>query len=539
MSIATDLLLPQKARKKGGSATAEIIGRWLDESSGEENRRAYARSALAWCRRLPKLADELPARIWQKLFEHLVQAAIEADAAEGSDAQAHADPVAWQLLAGELPLALASLFPKIKECRRLLPSARKSLSAGLVDLLDGEGFLHANHFDDLRPLLALWIRCLALGERWKRGCWTPDADVQFRRFVRNALRFTRGNGSSVFGDESADGDGVALLTTAVAMVGDDADQAVASLLFDDKPKGKGRKRKGRFPAVAKLPEATVHSEWAATAMLRPSWARSAPRLSVLFPNASCRMELACGKDVLWSGEWELDVRIDGAAMPPVGEWSEMCWVSDGDADYLELEIELTEGFRVQRQIFLARQDGFLLLADAILGTRFASLDYCGRLPLGRRTAFRRACKTREGFLANRRIRAVAVPLALPEWTADASARPNGSFQAVANRNGIASVELRQSALGNALFAPIFFDLDRRRFDKPLTWRQLTVAESRKAQSAETAVGYRVAVGARQWLIYRSLTPPRNRTVLSHNLSTEMLVARFTREGEIETLLEIE
>ena len=105
MSIATDLLLPQKARKKGGSATAEIIGRWLDESSGEENRRAYARSALAWCRRLPKLADELPAKTWQKLFEHLVHAAVDANATEGGDAPTHDDPVPWQLMAGELPLA--------------------------------------------------------------------------------------------------------------------------------------------------------------------------------------------------------------------------------------------------------------------------------------------------------------------------------------------------------------------------------------------------------------------------------------------------
>jgi hypothetical protein len=511
----------------------------VDDAAGEENRRAYARSALAWCRRLPKLADELPAKIWQKLFEHLVHAAVEAGAAEGGGAPTHDDPVAWQLLAGELPLALASLFPKIKECRRLLPLARKSLSAGLNDLLDGEGLLHAKHCDDLRPLLALWIRCLALGERWKRGCWTPQADVQFRRFVRNALRLTRGNGSCVFGDESADPDGAALLTAAVAMAGDAADHAIASLLFDGKSKRKGRRKKERFPVVAKLPEASVHSEWAATALLRPSWASSAPRLSVLFPDASCRMELASGKDILWSGDWEMDVRIDGASMSPIGEWSETCWVSDDDADYLELEIELTEGLRVQRHFFLARQDGFLFLADSILGTRFASLDYCGRLPLGGRTTFRRACETREGFLANPKVRAVGVPLALPECAADAAACPNGSFEAVAHRDGTASLELRQSTLGSSLFAPMFFDLNRRRFGKPLTWRRLTVAESLKKQSPETAVGYRMAIGNRQWLIYRSLTPPRNRTLLGHNLSTEMLVARFTREGEVETLLEIE
>jgi hypothetical protein len=31
----------------------------------------------------------------------------------------------------------------------------------------------------------------------------------------------------------------------------------------------------------------------------------------------------------------------------------------------------------------------------------------------------------------------------------------------------------------------------------------------------------------------------NRTLLGHNLVSEMLVARFDRDGEVETLLEIE
>src|SRR3990172_9267254 len=92
----------------------------------------------------------------------------------------------------------------------------------------------------------------------------------------------------------------------------------------------------------------VHSEWAAVAVLRPDWSRSAPRLTVLYPGASCRVELAVGKDVLWSGEWTVDVRIDGLPVLPLPgeEWANTCWVSDADADYLELEIELGEGLRV-------------------------------------------------------------------------------------------------------------------------------------------------------------------------------------------------
>ena len=75
--------------------------------------------------------------------------------------------------------------------------------------------------------------------------------------------------------------------------------------------------------------------------------------------------------------------------------------------------------------------------------------------------------------------------------------------------------------------------------RPVTWRQLTVGESLRAQPRDVAVGYRVAIGSRQWLIYRSLAAAASRTLLGHNLSSETLVARFARSGEVKTLIEIE
>ena len=96
-----------------------------------------------------------------------------------------------------------------------------------------------------------------------------------------------------------------------------------------------------------------------------------------------------------------------------------------------------------------------------------------------------------------------------------------------------------SLIGNALFAPLFFDMDPRRFARRMTWRQLTITESPEIQPADVAVGYRVQLGKEQWLIYRSLAQQANRTLLGHNLSTEMLVARFDPTGEVEALVEIE
>lgn len=282
---------------------------------------------------------------------------------------------------------------------------------------------------------------------------------------------------------------------------------------------------------SKRPKAAIHSPEATTAIMRPDWSRRSPRLTILYPDAACRIKLACGRDVLWSGPWGLEVAIDGVAATPTSQWSELCWISDKDVDYLELEIGLSEGLRVQRHFLLARKDRFLFLADTILGSRRAAMEYRGTLPLRRGVAFRQACETREGLLVGRKPRATVLPLALPEWLAD---RRGGEL-----RQTTLGLELRQTAEGRSLFAPLFFDLDRRRMNKSITWRPLTVAESWVAQPADTAVGYRVAIGRRQWLLYRSLVASKSRTLLGHHLSTETLVARFGREGEVEPLIEVE
>jgi hypothetical protein len=280
-----------------------------------------------------------------------------------------------------------------------------------------------------------------------------------------------------------------------------------------------------------LPESANHSEWAATSVLRTGWSREDPRLVAVWPDRTVRFELENKRDVIWSGLWELEVRCDGRPAEPKDVWDEVCWVSDDDVDYLELETELAGGIRVQRHILLAREDGFLLLADSVLGQRTMDLEYRQSLPLWRTVAFEPADETSEGYLVSRKKRALVLPLGLPEWRTelrDASLAPTER-----------GLELRQTTRGQALFAPLFVDLNTRRMATHCTWRRLTVAENRETLSSDMAVGYRVMVGKDQWLIYRSLGETGNRTVLGHNLVTEFLVARFDHEGEVETLVEIE
>jgi hypothetical protein len=484
----------------------------------------YAVSALAWCWTLPKLAAVVSSDAWWSLLNHLIRAAMEAAAGNRLP-----EDVPWleQMLAGELSLSLAYLFPELARCRALRAAARKTLSAGLLDLLDEEGLPHARQIPQLRRLSGSWTRCRMIADRMQRACWTAEAESQYRRFVHSALRLARRDGSHAFSRRPATTADRKLLKTAVHVGGNAAARAVAAIAWTRgvaPGKKKGRRRAGP-------PLSAMHSEWAAAAVLRRKRWPSSPALTVLFPDAACRTEFACGNDVLWSGTWEFEVHIDGALASASDEWRENCWLSNGDMHYLELEMQLDAGLRVERHMLLARRDRFLLLADAVLGSRPAALRYRGRLPLCDGIRFRQACETREGLLLGRKPRARVLPLALAEWQAD---RRPGHL-----RQTTGGLELRQAAEGRSLFAPLFFDFDRSRMNKPVTWRQLTVGQSLRAQPADVAVGYRATVGKRHWLIYRAPAGAANRTVLGHNLTTEFLAARVTRRGAIKPLVEIE
>ena len=285
--------------------------------------------------------------------------------------------------------------------------------------------------------------------------------------------------------------------------------------------------------TAKPPLPSAHCEAAGLAVMRPT---CSPRdmLTIDYRGRELRSELACGGQIVWSGRCNPRVSLDGAELPPLADWEQLCWVSDDDADYLELQLELASGVRVQRQLLLAREDRFLFAADAVLAERPATIDYHLALPLAEGVAFLPGDQTREGFLASPggRRRAQVLPLALGEWRGDAR---RGDLAM-----GEHGLEFRLAApAARALYAPLFVDLSPRRFSRPATWRQLTVAEDRAIVPPDVSVGYRTQVGRAQWLFYRSLAPCGNRTLLGQNLVSEFLAARFGRDGVAETLMEIE
>ena len=494
---------------------------------------------LAWLHLLVARAELFSGELWWQVFTHLLELA------RRPAVSLESDPLTHQVLAGELPLSLAALLPELNPCRVLRAPAAVALSNAMAELLDGEGLPQCRYLDVFHSLIACWSRCRLVGGHIEGGCWNEAAEAQFPLALREAVRLAPfANSAPTIHQPDAPARESerhpSLARRASVALGRLAWLAdVARDLTRDKPTRRlvrallDPRKKSRARAIkpGRLPSAAVHSEWAEIAVLRTDWSRRAAQLSVAFGEQTVRLKFTVGSDTFFAGRWELDIRIDGVMATPAGGWREVCWVSDDDCDYLELEIELTESLRVQRQMLLAHRDKFLFLADAVLGDRSRTLSYSGRLPLAGDLTTSAAAETCEMLLEARKSRALILPLALPEWRAESRGGALGV--------GGDGLELSHSSVGGRLFAPLWIDLAPRRADKPFTWRQLTIAEQRQNLPRDEAAGYRVQFGRRQWLIYRSLTEPTNRTLLGHNLSTDFLLARFGRDGETETILEVE
>jgi hypothetical protein len=505
------------AREKAPRRPRPLLEReaatWLAAADTAPLTAAQALESLAWCGALPHLAADVDDQIWWRLLNHLVACACE-------PGEAPEDPLAGQLLFGELPLALAYSFGELSRCRALAEQGRRKIEEGYAKMLDPRGVPLARFLPWLRPLLASWTRSQVLSNPLsarRRGI-----DRRYRGLAGAALRLSRPDGRAVLsqgGETAWDAD----FLKAVKKLGGQKTTRLWRLTT------KGRATRGNSQGN---PSAAFESELAALAMLRTDWTPDSPRLAVTYPGQQVRLELNVGQRTFWSGAWKLDLTLDGAALEPKGDWEQVCWVSDAAVDYLELAIELTCEVTVERHILLARQDRVLLLADTVTSARTGAIEYRGRLPLCGWSSFVGESETRDGTLViDRRPVARVLPLALPEWRV---ARSPGE---VDQREE--SLELKQSAQAMRLFAPLFFDLDRRRLRQPSTWRQLTVAENRENVATDVAVGYRAQVGQLQWLAYRSLAPPAVRSVLGKSLMHQFLFGKFPQTGVVETLLEID
>jgi len=290
---------------------------------------------------------------------------------------------------------------------------------------------------------------------------------------------------------------------------------------------------------------------AGRAALRSGWTADALRVFVDAGGPALRLEVATGDRFLLDGAWDCEILLDGRGLAFTGSWELTAHEAEEAATFLECARPLQEGLRLERQIILLHDDRCLLLADAVVpdsGERPLdppmprSLRYRGSLRVGAGLDLSQPPETveivvgesRPGKRADRPLM-VALPLGIGEWK---GADPAGRFNAAVAADG-ARLEVSQQSDVARMLAAIWLDCDGTRASGAVTWRQLTVADTRQNLPRHRACGYRVRAGLAQWLVYRALDVARNRTVLGCNVSAELLVGRIRKDGSVGRLIEIQ
>jgi hypothetical protein len=491
--------------------------------------------ALAYL--MPQLARELPAETWWLLIERLHTTVTQVHAQK---IDWHADPEAViinQLLAGELPLALSYLFPEVRALRALRDDARAVLSEALIELTDGQGLPHARILPVLGPLFACWTRCRWIGKQLRRGPWSREAELQYQWLVRHSIRLARADERFLFAPDRAGivrrADACAstweesLFKFALQLAGDRGDHAAALAALP-----RAVVRQSFRPKRGDLPPPSLNSDWAGVSVMSDGWAQSSARIALAWADQLPTIEVSVDGEPLFTGAWDFETICDGRLVKPTGPWEQLCWESGKKYDFLELGVDLNGGLRLERQVLFGRKDRVLYLSDILLasGGTPRRLQHSTRLPLAIGAHWNGEAETRDGTINASHVRAAVLPLGLHEWRADS----RGGSLVEKNEHLV----LSQATEGGALCCPLWLDLESKRSTKQRTWRQLTVAEWMEIIPSDVAVGYRVQSGNDQWLVYRSLGPVGNRTLLGHNIAGEFCAGRFVR-GKFKEWIEIE
>jgi len=384
----------------------------------------------------------------------------------------------------------------------------------------------------LRAALACVVRCRVLANALGLRNWFPPQQRALAGLLKHAARWARPDGTQLLAAGSTAPRTKAMWEALVRQTKNPRSlQALmhsSGLLPSSTPRIAAKLNPG------KLPPLTVYCDEAAGVVMQSDWRKKGSRCAIDFSDSEICLEVLGpqGKAVL-AGEWTAQVELDQQAQLQLDAWSEVCWFSDDDVDYLEVEAKFGQHARVQRQALFFREERMLLLADALLCDQDGPWSLASRIPLAGEASFQPTPKTTEGFLVSSSgARCLALPLHLPEWRQQ---NTSGQFQMEGDM-----LVAQQRCHGQRLYVATLISLCNTHARQAYTWRNLTVGEELQIVSPQEAVAFRVQIDKQQWIIYRSLTTPKRRTALGMHTLAEFYAGSFDCDnGDIDTLLEVE
>lgn len=530
--------LPGKSKKVSGSSkrnktprlswdeVSRLLFGWMDQVTLSEPMQAYELLLLIELMENVghRLAPATQVCIWRSCLSAAVALCFKLEETDFSETPE--DQVA--LVSGEVPWRASFLFEEVAGSKNLRQLGQQNLRDCFFDRTDNDGTPHADFLSRMDYWLATVTRSLFTGQVWNKRLWDKEAQERLQLTVQTLVATcdTTGKLALCPVHQIAHRE----LLTLVAYFSGLSDKSAERLYLKSLSSGKKR---ARF-FIQSDDCASNQSDWAAWAVLRNYWSDASNLLTVTWNGDLPAVSLtALGKQLL-EGRWEFSLTVNEKEINGDGEWVAVCWNSDEDADYLELQMQLDDGYTLERQILLPRNQHFVFLADIVNGTEAARLEYRSCLPVTTGFAGFMDEESHELLLKKKGLAARVFPLGLSQ---ERDFFQPGSL----NVNERGQIELQQEvAEATALYAPLVIDWEPELKRKPADWARLTVSEAGEISPRDIAVGHRLRIGKHQLLIYRSLKKGEgSRAVLGHNTRYESVIGRFDSDGDLMPLLFVE
>ena len=409
-------------------------------------------------------------------------------------------------LSAELAYTTGLLLSPLKGTAGLRRKGQLALQEELLARIDSDGTPLA----ELLPDLPEWLGSLVRAGWWSRHfnvpLWNKTASERFTSLVRWVTPLYRRGDRLVMSDRPARSLR-SLLESANRLTGDIDIQAV------------------------------TQSDWARVAVLRTTTSPTAAAVVVTHDSPTPRLDISIGDRTLLCDEWSLEVTSEQHVWH-LDHWDCVCWQSDEDADYIELQADAGDGCRVDRHILLSRTEHLLVLADAVI-TPPGATD-------GRSIACRSGLALADGVttspgrnghrdqrLTGRGISSRIVPLAMPD---DPLFSPGPASLACHDNR----LSWTHAGSGPGLFLPLVVDFSTDRRRRKAEWNSLTVTEDRKVVSPYRASAYRLRIGDLQLILYRSLVKTEiARSVIGQHTRHESLFGLLRPDGDFSPLVMVE
>lgn len=494
----------------------------------------------------PRLDDATLFAVWRQSLVSALSLANGGTTTVGGDATDVTDD-RHLLLCGELPWLAGQVFADVKGAGKLARQGRNVLRDHLEALTDRDGTPHARALHRLPLTLAVFVRSQAVGQLCGEPLFGKRTAARFADLTTQSAAMARADGRLALSNGASFATGSLLRTAAlVARLPRSAPSSRRLLSLGDDGAGAASPETLQLARQSQLKRArqrngdalpSSQSDWAELMCMRNNWLAGGDACIMAYHSQRPQLNVTAFERLLIDGEWSLEINVDGTPIAVAAAWSCVCWFSDDDADYIELQQQTEAGVTLLRQVLLSRTDHWLLLADNVQldaqrHREDAALQVISRVPLARDVQLKDNRWTRELAVRTAEVKARVYPLALAQERVD---KADGALTISGQE-----LLLEQSGVGRGLFVPLVIDWSPDRQRGEAQWRPVTVAEDGRALPRAIACGQRLRIGKHQWLFYRSQRPGETgRSVLGHHTPHETVIAEFSSQGEVEPIVLVE